>query len=173
MIQRNSMFGVLSLAVATLTPTVASAKDKPLPPVLRALLDCRSVTGDAARLVCYDKAANDVAVADQRRELVVTDRETVRQTRRSLFGLKLPSSELLGDDESVNEITAKLASFSEGRNGGLVITLDDQAVWRQIDDVYVNKPKPNADVVIRKGPLGGFLVKIGDSRSFRAERVNR
>jgi hypothetical protein len=172
MLQRHSLLLAFS-ALASLVPAEVYSKDKPLPPVLRAMLDCRGVAGDSARLQCYDKAAVEVDAANQRRELVVTDRESVRQTRRSLFGLKLPSSNLLGDDESVNEITAKLASVSEGREGGMVITLDDQAVWRQIDNVYVNKPKPGAVVVIRKGPLGGFLVKINDSRSFRAERINR
>ena len=71
------------------------------PELFEALVQCRSITDDAARLQCFDTAAANLQAATERRDVVVVDRAQVRESRRRLFGLALPSLPIFGggDDE--------------------------------------------------------------------------
>ena len=71
------------------------------PELFEALVHCRSITDDAARLQCFDTAAANLQAATERRDVVVVDRAQVRESRRRLFGLALPRLPIFGggDDE--------------------------------------------------------------------------
>src|SRR5690349_9886190 len=91
---------VTALALAALAvATPAWAKDKEQaapPPVYQAVVDCRAIIDAAQRLACFDRTVGEMAKAGEEKDLVVLDREAVRETRRGLFGFSLPKIKLFG-----------------------------------------------------------------------------
>jgi hypothetical protein len=163
---------IASPAIAAAQPAAESP-----PRAMTKLLECRSITDAAARLVCFDRevAAFDTAVAT--REVVVADREEVRSARRKLFGLTLPSISLFGrDDDARSEILsieAKIVSASQGRDGKWRLELDDESRWAQTDtETPKRTPKPGMDIRIRRGAVGSYLANIGGATAIRVARVN-
>jgi hypothetical protein len=168
------------LALAGLSLTVAlpvQAKDRqpdiagPAPAVFQAVLDCKPVADPAARLACFDKAVGALNAARDANELVVTDRATVREAKKGLFGLALPSLKLFGDgkDEEVTEIESKIVGIRLAGDGFPTFTLEDGARWKQTDgrNTY---PKPGQKIRIRKAALGSYMASINDQPGVRVVR---
>ncbi len=162
-------------AVAAAT-AVGAAAPKPAesPPVVQSLLDCRKLTDNAERLACYDKAAAAVAAATTSGDLVALDREQRRAARRQAFGFILPSLSFLERGEKVeeaNHIAAVAADVGRNALGEWVITLDDGAVWRQIEPIELGRrPHKGSKVVITKGVLGAFFMTIDGEGAGKAKR---
>jgi len=173
--------GVLAMAVG------ASAADKPVEKkraaALQAIVDCRRMTDDTARLACFDAAAAKLDDAEAAGQVVVVDREQARAVRKDIFGLQLPSLDIFnlgaggkgaaasakGDD--VASITAKATSAYRLGDGKWVIDLDTGAVWRQIDtNVLAIDPHQGSKIEIRKGSLGSFFLKVDGQPAFKAHR---
>lgn len=158
----------------------AQAKDKdqlldgPPPAVFQAVIDCKATSDPAARLACYDQAVNAMVAARSARDLVVTDRATVREAKRGLFGLSLPSIKLFdgGKDEEVKEIRAAIKSARSGPEG-YVFTLDDGATWAQTDSIYIPEPRAGAMIQIRQAALGSYFGKVEGGAAFRIKRRNQ
>jgi hypothetical protein len=163
--------GVLAAAVA-----IGGAAPKPVasPAVVQNLLDCRKLTDGAERLACYDKAAAAVASATTSGDLVALDREQRRAARRQAFGFILPSLSFLERGEKVeeaNHISAIAANAGLNPLGEWVITLDDGAVWRQIEPIELGRrPHKGSKVVITKGVLGAFFMTIDGEGAGKAKR---
>ena len=138
------------------------------PPAFQNLIDCRSTTDDAARLACYDKQVAALAAARENRDVVIVDREQIRKTRRSLFGLTLPKLDIFGSDkdsereeEEFVQIETTIASASQ-RDGHWTITLEDGARWRQTDTrPLVREPARGVPIKIRRAAMGSFLANVG------------
>jgi hypothetical protein len=136
---------------------------------------CREIDSPEARLACYDKAAGALTDALAQKELVVLDRQQVRETRRSLFGFSLPRLALFGggdgDDgrDDPEEIGTQIRSLRSLGYGKWVIGLPDGARWQTTDAVQsgigVGQP-----ITIKKAALGGYFIRFG-IRSVRAVRV--
>ena len=145
-------------------------------PFVRALTDCRSQAEDAARLRCYDAAAAALTEATTSGKVVVVDQEDVRKTRRSLFGFSLPKIPFFGGDDSANdqqeELTAKVASAGSIGFGKYRMKLEDGALWETTEGMMtMSDPKPGDTVVIKRGPLGSYMIRIAGQRGVRAKRV--
>jgi hypothetical protein len=151
--------------------------DQPTPEVFSAVVDCRSISDDAARLACFDAAVGKLADAQAAKEVMVLSSEEVRRTKRGLFGFVLPKFGLFGGDddedgiEPLKELTATIASFSGG-TGRYVFTLDDGAVWEQTDGAYLKRPKAGSQIVIRRAALGSYMARVDDGIGFRIKRRN-
>ena len=81
--------------------------------VAQAISDCRKVADKDARLDCYDKAADAFEQAQVKGQVVVVDREQVREVKQQAFGFNLPSLNLFArgpKEEAVDKISVKLAS---------------------------------------------------------------
>ena len=111
------------------------------PELFEALVRCRAVTDDAARLQCFDAAAAALDAAAERREVVVVDRAQVRESRRRLFGLALPRLPIFGggdddadDAEEIDHVEGVVASASQNGNGQWIVRLQDGAIWVQVDN---------------------------------------
>jgi hypothetical protein len=167
---------LLIVAPFAMVATVALAKDNEdnaaPPTVFQAVLDCKSVPDPTERLACYDKTVESMATASRQNELVVADRETMKEARKGLFGLGLPKLKLFGgsNSEEVNEIESTIASFRSASDGFLVFTLADGALWKQIDG-RSQSPKEGDKVRIRKAAMGSFLAKINDRAAIRVKRL--
>ena len=162
-------FGLVALPV--------QARDKeaditgPAPAVFQAVLDCKAIADPMARLGCYDRAVEALNTAKAANELVVTDRATVREAKKGLFGLALPSLKLFGGgkDEEVTEIESKIAAIRMASDGFPTFTLDDGARWKQTDgrNTY---PKPGQKIRIRKAALGSYIASINGPPGVRVVR---
>jgi hypothetical protein len=164
---------LLALALA-LTAGGALAEASPEPDVIRALKACSAIKADGERLACYDKAAQSVAKAQETGEVIIIDKQSARAARRQAFGLELPTLSILdrGADKAETEtLQAVIKLARTDAEGRLVMTLEDGAVWRQIDDQALGKPpKPGVTVEIRKAAMGSYRMKIGSQPPIRVRR---
>ncbi|MFS0735709.1 hypothetical protein ABC347_01550 [Sphingomonas sp. 1P06PA] len=160
----------------------ASAADKPgaRPKILSDLVGCRALTDAAERLACYDRGVAALDTAEQAKDVVVVDRAQVRQARRSLFGLSLPSLKIFGnsDDgkeaEAFKEIetTIKSASYN-GQTQRWTIVLEDGARWTQTETKRFRRdPKPGMKIKIREALMGSYFANVGEQQATRMQRIN-
>ena len=174
----------IAVAAATLCGLGLGAGDAQTPPaaatgsdLVNALTACRAMSDAARRLACYDEAVTRLTQAVGRNDVVVLDREDIRRTRRSLFGFHLPRLPLFGGvsrevDETPDEITATVASAHNIGYDKYQIRLDDGAIWQTTEaSPYVRAPHAGSTVVIRRGPLGSYMMRIDGQRGLRAMRM--
>lgn len=162
--------GLIAGSVAAQTQTVASQR----PAAAQELSSCRSIAADAERLACYDRVAAAFDAAEQSGELLVMDRNQVRETRRALFGFSLNAAPLFargGPQEEVEAIETTLTRVSEGAYGKWVFTLENGSVWQQIDSERLTRtPRPGMEIRVRQGAVGSYLLSVAGARSVRVRR---
>ncbi len=178
-------FFVSAVTLTTLAvvgyPAVAADPAKPRTPILAKLVECRTITTDAARLACYDVQVRQLDQAERNEEVVVVDRTAIRKARRSLFGLTLPDLSIFGDrdergkpeEEGVSKIETTIKRAEQNPRGRWVLTLEDGARWIQIDNrTLARTPKPGTAIVIRKAAMGSYLANIDKQIAIRVNRFN-
>lgn len=172
------------LALALLaTASVADAQRRAAtaaperPEVLNQLTACRQVTGDAERLACYDRQVAALEAAEASREIAVVDRQQIRRTRRSLFGLTLPDLGIFGGDRdegedgaAVNEINSTILATGTNAEGRMTFRLADNSVWIQTEGRLGRMPRNGEAIRIRRGPLGSFIANIAERPGIRVIR---
>ncbi len=171
-----AFFGLSLLVCAT----DAQARDqRPPPETYTKLSACRAILDAAARLKCYDETAAALDAAIVANEVYMIDRKQVRETRRSLFGLPIPSLGIFGGNgepeaEDVNAVrelvtTIKAASY----NGeGWVITVEEGSTWRQTDGIPLAlSPKPGQPATIRRAAMGSYKMNVGRQQAIKVKRV--
>jgi len=152
------------------------AQAEPNAGIVEQLFDCRTIENPTERLACFDREVDRVYQARESKELVIADREEIKQTRKGLFGFTLPKIGIFrGEDdgvEEISEVTATIASARQSSTGRYVLTLESGARWMQVDKVPVfGNPGAGDEVVIEKGVLGSYKAKIGKRRAFKVKRV--
>lgn len=166
-------------ALATLVSASASAKPKAQDARSNALIQslsaCRGVADEKARLDCYDQASARLTEAVDKKELVVMDRQEIRETRRSLFGFSVPNIPLFrgeaGGDDGKLETTIAGAGRIEG--GRWQIRLEDGAVWQTSESrLNLSDPRPGQKIIIQRGTLGNYFLRIDGQRGIRGRRVS-
>lgn len=143
--------------------------------LLDALAACKQIAAAGQRLACYDEASSRLAAAVERKDLVVLDRQEIRRTRRSLFGMSLPRIPLFRGEggEETDELTAKIASASSLGMGKWQFRLEDGAVWQTTEgNNGLRDPRPGQEVVIKKGTLGNYFIRFNGQRGVRGRRIN-
>lgn len=171
---------VMAVAAAALAAPAAlpAQKNKPQqrPEAFEALVRCRALTDDSARLKCFDAAAATLERAAENRDLVVVDRKQIREAKRGLFGLDLPDFNPFGgggDDgvEEVKSIESTIRSAMQDGNGRWVVTLEDNSTWAQTDNypLAVN-PRRGHKVKIVKASMGSYMMRINNQPGVRARR---
>lgn len=180
MTRRLHLMLILLLAGA---PALAVAQSRnanppPRPESFEALVRCRAITEDAARLACFDQAAAALQAAQERREVVVVDRQQVREGRRRLFGLALPRLPIFGggddedDEDQIRTVEGVVASASQDGLGHWVVALQDGAVWMQVDNnTLALRPRAGQRVVINRGALGSFMMRVNNQPGIRVRRT--
>jgi hypothetical protein len=168
---------VMAIA-AVATPTAAWSAPGPQarPEIFTRLLDCRTITESAARLVCYDRQVAAIDAAAQRDEVVVLDKEGLTKTRRSLFGFSFPKLPFLGSDNDEMKpefatIVAKISATREVGYGNWSFRLEDGAQWQSVEPIQNRAPRPGMTIEIKRGTLGSFVGKIGSWPAFRMKRI--
>lgn len=176
-----SVVGVGAVAaVALIGSAGALAKNKPKegppPAQVTQLLDCRTVADSAQRLACYDKAAAAIGDAVAKRDLVVFDRESVKKTKRGLFGFSLPNLGIFGDDDDeveIKQIEGELVATSTNADGGYIFRLADGSRWSQMDGKPIAlSPQSGDKVVVTKGTLGSYFLSVAKQPGVKVKRIN-
>lgn len=177
------VFLTLSIGFAA-NPVWAADALRDQPPVLKKLLECRTLTDREARLACYDAQVAAVDTAVEKQDLVVADRAQVQKTRKSLFGLSLPSLAIFGandkpekagkaDEEGVTKLSSTITSARQDGNRKWFFVLEDGAKWAQIDTKELSRdPKPGMKIEIKRAAMGSFLASIDGQISIRVRREN-
>ena len=168
--------GIAAVVAIAALAQAGSARDTEPQASARAFADvlaCRGMDDAAQRLACFDRSVGVLDGAAKRRDVVVVDRAQMQRTRRSLFGLTMPSFKIFGSDDKDDtpEIAATLRSARVDGEGHLLIVLDDGAVWRQTDEDMVGRmPKSGDKIMIRRGALGSYFIRLPGQSGFKARR---
>lgn len=163
--------------VCLLAAGAAEAQTKPeQSPLVQSLANCRAQTDDMARLRCYDQAAGALTEAAAQGNVVVVDQQDLKRARRSLFGFSLPKLPFFRGDESASEqqdeIAASVASARSLGYGKWRITLDSGAVWETTEaSSSARNPQPGNPVLIKRGALGSYMMRIDGRRGLRSKRI--
>jgi hypothetical protein len=166
----------LAVLAAAAAPAAAQEAEQQRPEALTRLVECRTLAVEAERLTCYDREVAAFEAAEQSRQLVVMDRQQVRRTRRSLFGLVLPDLDIFGDnnedeEEGVSALETTLRAASEDAYGKWILVLEDGARWRQIDTRNLaREPRGGHTIRIRRAAMGSYLANIDGQVAIRVRR---
>ncbi|MEO7177890.1 MAG: hypothetical protein ABIW83_03520, partial [Allosphingosinicella sp.] len=100
--------------------------------------------------------------------------QEIRETRRSLFGFSVPNIPLFrgesGGDNGQLETVIAGASRLEG--GKWQIRLEDGAIWQTTETrLNFNDPRPSQKIVIQRGALGNYFLRIDGQLGIRGRRV--
>lgn len=151
----------------------AEPKDMGRAAVLKAVVDCRSISDSTARLACFDKAAAQLDEAEAKGDVVVLDREQTREARREAFGFSMPSFNIFNRGEAPERIDRATYTVERAwqQAGKWVVELDTGAVWRQIDDIDPRRaPHKGSTAEIKTGAIGSYFMKIDGQTAMRAHR---
>lgn len=164
--------GIALIATASLAQTQEANEGAAVPPVFQAVIDCRTRADSTERLACYDHTVSAMVAARTAKDLVVADRDTMRETRKGLFGLSLPALKLFGTgtDEAVTAIESTIRSTYTGQDGFAVFVLQDGARWKQVEGRF-QYAKPGQPIAIRQGSLGSFLANVNHQVAIRVIRT--
>jgi hypothetical protein len=188
----------LLLAAATLAPASSSAP-APVPaptaaaPV-EAVLACRSVTDSVARLACFDRtsdalavplagapaavppAAPDVAPAGV---VAAPNRAAPEQPldAQQEFGMHprdVAAAEVAAGIRApdVKNIQAAIVAIGFAANGRMLFTLDNGQVWRQLVREGELLAKVGDSVTISRGLFGSFWLQAASGRGCKVNRVD-
>ena len=169
---------VAGLALALIAaPAAAKDKDKAVAPpaIYQAVVDCRALADPAQRLACFDRTVGEMAKAGEAKDLVVLDRQTMRETRKGLFGFNLPKLKLFGggdddDRDEVKEIESTIAGLRTADDGMPVMTIADGARWKQTEGRNVF-PKVGDPIRIKKATLGSYMANVNKRAAVRVTRL--
>lgn len=166
----------LTLLCASPATSAPKQKDGPPPAQVTSVLSCRAIADGAERLACYDRstAALDQAVA--KRELVVFDRESVRKTKRGLFGFSIPNLGIFGDEDGevdIKQVDGVISGTGRNADGGYIFRLADGSRWSQTDGkMIVLGPRSGDKVVVKKAALGSYIMSVAGQPGVKVKRIN-
>ena len=172
-----------ALLIGLMSPAFAQRGDhrqERRPETFEALVHCRSIAEAAARLQCFDTAAAALEQAAERHDVVVVDRAQVRESRRRLFGLALPHLPIFGggdnghdnDDQEIAQIDGVVASAVRNDLGQWQVRLQEGGTWIQTDfNLLAVPPRPGQPVVVHRGALGSYMMRVGRQPGIRVRRV--
>lgn len=168
--------GIAAALLATTGAAVLAKPAKPLqrPEAFEALVRCRSIADAAARLACFDSAAQKLEQAADQRDLVVVDRKQIQETKRNLFGLDIPDLNPFGgapDEEEVKSLDGTVQSAMLDGDGRWVVVLKEGGTWAQTDNnTLAVKPRAGQKVKIVKAALGTYMMRVNGQPGVRAKR---
>ena len=145
--------------------------------VLADLSRCRSLSHAVHRLECFDAATARLDAAQAAGEVVVLNREQVRESERRTFGFNVSllnpfeSRGTSSSSQTLDAIESVVVSAREDGAGKWVVSLADGSIWRQIDQssIYLRRPERQT-ARVRRAALGSYLMTVGSSPAFRVRR---
>tara|TARA_R110000772_G_scaffold77139_23_gene166299 strand:+ start:4024 stop:4581 length:558 start_codon:yes stop_codon:yes gene_type:complete len=180
-IARTFLCGCIAILATAPSAVLAKDNDKTTAPpaIFQAVIDCKEITDASARLTCYDEKVATLAAAQESRQVVIADREQIKEAKRGLFGFSLPTIKLFGagsnkqdDEERIERLETTVISARQFGFGKWTITLAEGGTWQQTDSVTLNRdPSPGDPVVVKTGAIGSYMASINGQRSIRIKRI--
>lgn len=174
---------VISMTLAGASATRAFATEQKASPaqspLVAAVTGCVELPSAEERHACYDRTVPPLAKAVADRNVYVVEKEAVKKTRRSLFGLPLPDLGIFGGDEAepgdantVESIESEVVSAQQGGYGNWVISLSDGSVWEQTDgQMIAPSPRKGRQVTVVRASMGSYKMRIGNQSGVRVRRL--
>ncbi len=170
------VIALLMLAALT-APGSAYAASGTSAALVNKLLACRRVSGNSARLHCFDQAA--AALAGPARVSSVSDaavKEAV--SPRKTFGLS--SSAIVAREvaagtrpKTVSKITERITALRTGPDGRVIYDLANGQVWRElVADGYAPPVRVGEAVRISRGWLGSYWMQAPSGQGCKVERIH-
>ncbi|HEX7884609.1 MAG TPA: hypothetical protein VF474_01410 [Phenylobacterium sp.] len=170
-------FALLALCWSAAGGSAAAAADEAPTPgraqPFEAVLACRKLADATARLACFDGATREMETAEASGEIVVIGKAQAASASREAFGLHVPSLSVLTRALSPAEASryeGVVRGVRTNPSGRSIMSLEDGAVWRQIDGFFTRPPRPGSKVSIRKGALGSFLMNVDGQAAVKVHR---
>ncbi len=139
---------------------------------------CRGIAAVEARAACYDSHVGTLIGAVEAGDVRLVDREEVRKTRRQLFGLTVPNTDLLRADEKQKAEEASelfettIASSRQTGPASWRFTTTEGAVWEINNPSRKIAPIAAGDkVVFKKASLGYYFIRINGQLGVKGRRV--
>jgi hypothetical protein len=174
----KKLLPIISLFALVALSTTTMAKDPPkTSPLVGALQACRAMTDPAQRLACYDKEAGALLEATQSGNVAVVDKSEVRQVRKSLFGFSVPKIPFFSGDDTADSVSDTLETTVTQASGigygkFRLTVAEGNAIWETTESyATMHDPRPGDKIVIKRGTLGGYLLRIGSNRGVKGKRV--
>ena len=160
---------LISLQPALAAPPQAAEEAQPV----KELAACRAIATPAERLACYDRATDSLQKAIERKEVVIVDKQEMRRTTRSLFGFTLPRFGPFKAQEQESEIITTITYARSIGDGRWHIGIEGGAVWETLEGNIANgTPKAHQKIVIKRGALGNYFLRVGNDRTVTARRIS-
>lgn len=174
----NNLLPLGAIAALAVLAVPAAAKDPPRQsPLVDALQACRAIADPTERLGCYDRQAGALLDAASKGDVAVVDKSEVRKARKSLFGFAMPKIPFFSGDDTADAVSDTLESTIKSANGigygkYRMVIAEGNAVW-ETTETYgtMRDPRAGDKIVIKRGSLGSYLLKIGSNRSVKGKRV--
>lgn len=167
----NPMLVLAGMAAAS----GATAAEPKRPAILKSLVDCRTIASSAERLVCYDREVAALDAAEKRQDVVVVDREQLRKTRRSLFGIGLPDLGVFGGNSIAGEqkeLETTIKAVRAKGDGKWIFDLAEGGRWEQLDSrQLIIDPRPGHPIRIRQAAMGSYLANVNKQVALRVKRI--
>lgn len=171
-------FVVIAVGCAIVCAGAAQAQRKSVdvgtPAQVQRLIACRTISSAEERLACFDRETSAIAQAIASKDLVFVDKERARAASRGLFGFSIPNFGGLfgGDENEIKQIESTVTRSDRNAFGGWVFYLADGSVWSQQDDWPLGLPPERGDkVVVRKGLLGSFNLRLNKQPEIKVKRI--
>ena len=107
----------------------------------------------------------------------VVDRAEARRARKSLFGFSMPKIPFFSGDDSTDVVSDTLESTVKSASGigygkFRMTIAEGNAVW-ETTETYgtMRDPRVGDKIVIKRGPLGSYMLRIGSNRGVKGRRV--
>jgi hypothetical protein len=169
---------LILFAIAASAGTMAFAKDKDEnlapPKTYSDMVACRAIADPTERLACFDREVAAFEQAKVNEDVIITDRETVKQAKKEAFGFDRPELKILGKEgkTDVEEVEGVVSTISADRSGKLTIILESGARWQQIDTRAISTVKQGMKVRIRRGAMGSYFVNIDTKPAIKMRRIS-
>ncbi len=168
----------VAVAFAVAGPVLA-AEPVPVAKPVAALQACRTIADPVTRVACYDRAVDALNVATTAGDIAIVERTEVRKARKGLFGFTLPrigfltgkpdNAEDVADAKELNTVITGSRSIG---NGKWRFTVEGGGLWETVEaSMGFSDPLPGRKVLIEKGSLGAYFVKVEKGRRVQAKRI--
>jgi hypothetical protein len=167
------------LAAGLEIPTVAVSQTRSDGDAVRALLACRTLSDDTARLRCLDSRTADLQTQLERGDVVVATRGAINEQRQAQFGRNgrdltpIPERAARPAPPLPTRVDTTIKSVATTTDGKWVMVLPDGARWQQIDGrTLARNPKPGMAIAIRRAAMGSYLANVAGQPAMRVRRMD-
>jgi alanyl-tRNA synthetase len=156
---------------------------------LQAFKTCATITDNAKRLACFDKASSVFdfvkvtkvlkeakSLKKEAEKAKAKVKELAKEAADKEKALAAKRVDQFGQKDAevrtVNLVETEILKVKKPRVGGIVIMLANQQVWRVVGGDTPGPLKPGMKVKVRKTRMGGFLLTVElTRRTLRVKRI--